>query len=56
MNDIDISTEIDTGASFLVINEKTFQEISRGKENLALKQTEISLRTYTGEKIFQRNY
>ena len=54
MNNIDISMEIDTGASFSVINEKTFQEISRGKENLALKQTEISLRTYTGEKIFPR--
>ena len=54
MNDIDIGIEIDTGVSFSVINEKTFQEISHGKANLALKQTEISLRTYTGEKIFPR--
>ena len=37
-----------------MINEKTFQVISHGKENLALKQMEISLRTYTGEKIFPR--
>ena len=51
VNDIDINMEIDTGASFSVINEKTFQEICRGKEDLDLKQTEISLRTYTGEKI-----
>ena len=45
VNNIDINMEIDTGASFSVINEKTFQEICRGKENLDLKQTEISLRT-----------
>ncbi|CAB4030147.1 uncharacterized protein K02A2.6-like, partial [Paramuricea clavata] len=51
VNGIDINMEIDTGASFSVINEKTLQEISRGKGNLVLKQTEISLRTYTGEKI-----
>ena len=51
VNGIDINMEIDTGASFSVINEKTLQEISRGKGNLDLKQTEISLRTYTGEKI-----
>ena len=37
-----------------MINEKTFKEISRGKGYLALKQMEISLRTYTGEKIFPR--
>ena len=54
VNDIDISMEIDTGASFSVINEKTFQEISRGKENLALKQTEISLRTSTLERKYFR--
>ena len=34
-----------------LIHEKKFQEICRGKENLDLKQTEISLRTYTDEKI-----
>ena len=43
--------EIDTGASFSVINEKTYQQICRGKENLELKESNISLRTYTGEKI-----
>jgi predicted aspartyl protease len=52
VNGMDVNMEIDTGASFSVINEKTFQEISRGKKNLELKQTEISLvRTFTGEKI-----
>ena len=51
VNDVDISMEIDTGASFSVINEKTFRDICRGNENLKLKQTDISLRTYTGEKI-----
>ena len=37
VNDVGISMEIDTGASFSVINEKTFRDICRGKENLKLK-------------------
>lgn len=51
LNAIMSTWKIDTGASFSVMNEKTFQQIIRDKENVDLKQTEISLRSYTGEKI-----
>ena len=44
-----ISMEIDTGASLSLINEDTFQRL--GKDQSALQEAQVNLRTYTKEEI-----
>ena len=46
-----LSMEIDTGASVLVVGEKTLKTIQKGETTLELQQTSVRLQTYTGETI-----
>ena len=51
INGVNVSMEIDTGASTLVINDKTFHALSQPGKELKLNSVNTVLRTYTGEVI-----
>lgn len=51
VNGLEITMEIDTGASLSVISEETYQYLSQRKEDLELKESKVTLHTYTGEPI-----
>ena len=51
INGVNVSMEIDTGASTSVINEKTFHTLSQSGKVLKLNSVSTVLRTYTGEVI-----
>ena len=51
VNGIDISMEIDTGASRSLISDTTFSQLENGAHKLHLTTTRDKLRTYTGEEF-----
>ena len=51
INGVNVSIEIDTGASTSVINEKTFHTLSQSGKVLKLDAVNTGLRSYTGELI-----
>lgn len=51
INGVNVSMEIDTGASTTVVNEKTFHTLSHSGKVLKLNPVNTVLRTYTGEVI-----
>ena len=51
INGVNVSMEIDTGASTSVINEKNFHTLSQSGKVLKLNSVNTVLRTYTGEII-----
>ncbi|KAK0156517.1 hypothetical protein N1851_000186 [Merluccius polli] len=46
-----VNFEIDTGCSVSVMNETTFHKMWKENKRPQLKETKLSLRSYTGEKI-----
>lgn len=46
-----VNFEIDTGCSVSVMNETKFQEMWKENKRPQIKETKLSLRSYTGEKI-----
>ena len=49
LNGVDVSMELDTGASLSIISEETFRSIAQPMDNL--QPTDIALTTYTGESL-----
>ena len=47
----DLDMEIDTGASWSILSEETFQNLRRSGHDLSLDRCEVQLRTYTGESL-----
>ena len=43
--------EVDTGASYSLISETTVKALWDANDAPPLRQTEVKLRTYTGQKI-----
>ena len=51
VNGVNVTMEIDTGASTTVVDEKTFHTLSQPGRVLELNAVNTALRTYTGEMI-----
>lgn len=51
VNEKTVNFEIDTGCSVSIMNERKFKELWSEKQRPKLKQTKLSLKSYTGEKI-----
>ena len=51
VNGVNVTMEIDTGASTTVVGEKTFHSLSQPGRVLELNAVNTALRTYTGEMI-----
>ena len=45
MNGLEITMEIDFGASLSVISEEMYQYLCQGKEDLELKESKVALHT-----------
>ena len=48
--------ELDTGASFSLISEHTYQSIWPEKDGLMLQVSSVKLHTYTGEQVEMVGY
>ena len=51
VNGVRIEMEVDTGASFSIVNRKTFDFICGGTEHVELQHTNLKFRTFTGEVV-----
>jgi hypothetical protein len=51
INNTPVAMEIDTGASVSILSENTYETVFMGKKPPLSKDTEVELRTYTGQKI-----
>ena len=51
LNGVNVTVEIDIGASTTVVHEKTFHDLAQSERALKLNVANIVLRTYTGEVI-----
>ena len=51
LNGVNVTVEIDIGASTTVVHEKTFHNLAQSERALKLNVANIVLRTYTGEVI-----
>ena len=43
--------EIDTGASWSIVSEETYQDLLKSGRDLPLRECDIQLRTYMGESL-----
>ena len=51
INGIHVDMEIDTGASLSILSEKTNQDIAQQTDISPLEESQVTLKTYTGEVI-----
>ena len=51
INEKTVSMEVDTGASVSIISEDTYNSVFAESKPLLHKNTDVVLRTYTGQKI-----
>ncbi len=51
LEQVDISKELDTGASMTVISKATLDNMQETTPTLQVQPTNVKLRTYTGEEI-----
>ena len=51
INGIHMDIEFDTGASLSILSEKTYQYIAQQTDISPLKESQVTLKTYTGEVI-----
>ena len=51
INRIHVDMELDTGASLSILSEKTYQDIAQQTDISPLEESQVTLKTYTGEVI-----
>ena len=51
INGIHVDMELDTGASLSILSEKTYQDIAQQTDISPLEESQVTLKTYTGEVI-----
>ena len=51
VNQKPLAMELDTGASYSLISEQTYQSIWRKKDGLMLQKSSVRLHTYMGEQV-----
>ena len=51
INGIHVDMELDTGAPLSILSEKTYQDIAQQTDISPLEESQVTLKTYTGEVI-----
>ena len=51
VNGVETEMEIDTGASLSIVNDKTYAQLAKGTSPLVLQNTNLTLRTFSGELL-----